>query len=502
MKLTGSSPHFLFGLLAAVAILVLGWLFAWIIASVVGRVLRRTTLDHRLGHLLTNGDGRATFTLSRAVSTLVFYVILLLILVAFFQRVGLTTVSQPLSNLFGKFTAVLPHLASAAAILLVAWLVATAARLLVSRVLKALKLEQRFATDAVDSAPSVEALPDTLANVVYWIVLLLFLPAVLGALSLQGLLQPVQGMVNEILAFLPSVFAAAIIVLVGWLVARIVQRIVSAALAAMGLDRLGDNLGVGRALGERRPSSLVGLIVFVLILVPVAIAGLNALHLQAVTQPASVMLGALLAALPKVFAAVLILALAYLLGRFVASLTTTLLTGVGFNSLPTRLGIHLSETADEQAPSRLIGQLVLLAIMLFAVIEGSQVLGFALLAGLAVRFTAFLGHVALGLFIFALGLYLSAAAQSTVLATGAKQARLMGIVVRGAILFFASAMALQQMGVANGIITTAFTLLLGAAAVAAALAFGLGGREVAAQLAAQWLAAARGDKESGEPSGE
>ena len=56
-----------------------------------------------------------------------------------------------------------------------------------------------------------------------------------------------------------------------------------------------------------------------------------------------------------------------------------------------------------------------------------------------------------------------------------------------AILVFAGAMALRQMGLANEIINLAFGLLLGAIAVAVALAFGLGGKEIAAQEIKKWL---------------
>ena len=64
---------------------------------------------------------------------------------------------------------------------------------------------------------------DVLGNVLYWLIYLLFLPAILGALELKGLLDPVQDMVNEILAMLPNVVAAGIIGVVGWFVAKILK---------------------------------------------------------------------------------------------------------------------------------------------------------------------------------------------------------------------------------------------------------------------------------------
>ena len=56
-----------------------------------------------------------------------------------------------------------------------------------------------------------------------------------------------------------------------------------------------------------------------------------------------------------------------------------------------------------------------------------------------------------------------------------------------AVLVLATAMALRQMGLANEIITMAFALIVGSAAVAAAIAFGIGGREVAKHKLEEWL---------------
>jgi protein-S-isoprenylcysteine O-methyltransferase Ste14 len=91
--------------------------------------------------------------------------------------------------------------------------------------------------------------------------------------------------------------------------------------------------------------------------------------------------------------------------------------------------------------------------------------------------------------IFALGLYLANLAAAAVEASGTEQARTLALTAQVSIIVLAGAMALQQMGVANEIITLAFGLLLGAVAVAAAIAFGWGGREMAAREVESWVRA-------------
>jgi len=132
-----------------------------------------------------------------------------------------------------------------------------------------------------------------------------------------------------------------------------------------------------------------------------------------------------------------------------------------------------------------------------------NLIGPAILAALPLLFGAslvlvFAGHVALGLVIFGSGLFLGNLAAKTIESSRSAQAPLLGLAARVAILVLAGAMALRQMGLANEIITLAFGLLLGAIAVAIALAFGLGCREMAANAMKGWVAQlSDGTQESG-----
>jgi hypothetical protein len=155
------------------------------------------------------------------------------------------------------------------------------------------------------------------------------------------------------------------------------------------------------------------------------------------------------------------------------------------------LGLGKEPAEGQRTPSEIVGYLVLVGIMLFASIEALRLLGFASVAELATQFTAFAGQVILGLAIFGLGLYLANLASNAIKASGAAQAGLLAMAARVSILVLAGAMALGQMGVASDIINMAFGLLIGAIAVAVALAFGLGGREIAGRELDKWLDSVR-----------
>ncbi|MGL5134940.1 MAG: mechanosensitive ion channel, partial [Planktothrix sp.] len=91
------------------------------------------------------------------------------------------------------------------------------------------------------------------------------------------------------------------------------------------------------------------------------------------------------------------------------------------------------------------------------------------------------GQVLIGVIVFAIGLYFANLAHDLILSSGTRQSSLLAQAARVAIIIFVGAMALQQMGIASDIVNLAFGLLLGAVAVAIAIAFGLGGRDVAGE---------------------
>ncbi len=485
-------------LVGALAILIIGWLVALVISAIVRRTLHRTEWDDRLARWIAGEEAAARIETERWIAKGVYYLVMLFVLIAFFQSLGLTIITEPLNQLLVQVFEFAPRVLGAGLLLLIAWIVGSVLKLLISRVLTAAKIDERLGSQADIEEDKRLPITESLANAVYWLVFLLFLPAVLSALALEGLLVPVQSMIDKVLSYLPNVFGAGLILLVGWFIARIVQRIVTNLLAATGLDGISERVGLDTVLGKQTLSSLLGLLVYVLILIPTVIAALDALQLAAISQPASQVLQTTLNAVPSIFAAFLVLGLAYVVGRLVSGLLANLLTEMGFDAILARLGIGKEPAEGERRPSEVVGYLILVAVLLFAAIEASRLLGFATLAGLLAQFTVFAGHVILGLVIFGVGLYLSNLASSVIMGAGAAEAGLMALAARIGILVLAAAMALRQMGLANEIINMTFGLLLGAIAIAVALAFGLGGREIAAREIERWLQTVRGSEGSKE----
>lgn len=473
-SLQGTLGQTLPSVLGALAILIFGWFAAMLVRAAIRRGLGLLNLDRRIQE-----STGTQMSLERGIASVFYYVILLLVLVAFFNALALERVSSTLQALVDQVFAYAPKVAAAGLLLLVAWVLATLLRALVTRALAATTLDDRVST-AAGMAP----ISENLGRVVYWLVILLFLPGILGALEVRGLLDPVQSMVDQALAILPNVFAALAIGVIGWFVARVLRDLVQNLLAAAGADRLGENAGLR---GTTTLSGLVGLVVYIFVFVPAIVASLNALKIEAISRPATEMLGAFMAALPNVFGAAVILGVAWFVSSFIAGLVTGLLGGAGFDRLPERVG--LGALTGQSTPSEFAGKLVVFFVMLFATVEAANRLGFGEMAGLVSAMIAFGGQVLLGVAIIAIGVWISRVAHEAIKRVGSTPA--VANLARFAILGIVLAMGLRAMGLADDIVNLAFGLTLGAVAVAVALSFGLGGREAAGRQMEHWLARLR-----------
>lgn len=484
--------HYGANILIAVVILVVGWVAAWIIANLIRRALARTSMHRKFLSEVTDHDDAQSIDVDRWISRTVFAVLMVFVIIAVFEALLLRSITTPLSEMLSVVLDYAPQVVGALLICLAAWAIATLLRTLLRRGLGKLKLDEQLGQAGIETDRTT--LAESIATTVYWLVLLLFLPAVLGALDVQGLLGPVEQMVNKIMTYLPNIAVASLILAFGWVAARIIQGIVTHLLASTGIDRAAEQYQVTGVLGRGTSlSGVIGIVVHVMILLPVIVAALNALQLDALTQPAERMLNLIIEALPRIFAAAIVLAIAYFVGRLVGNLVTQLLTAVGFDRVLSGMGLKTEKIPESggRSPSQVLGYLVLVAILLFATTAALGLLEFQNLATLLTQLLAFFGQVLVGLLIIGFGIYLSNLAANTIRTSDTAQAELLARVAQVAVIVLFVFMGLEQTGIGEETVNLAFGLTLGSAAVAAAIAFGLGGRDLAARELEEWLGTRR-----------
>jgi len=420
----------------------------------------------------------------RYLSRIVFFIAMLFVLIAFFQTLGLTIITEPLNNLLNQVFIYAPRFIGAGLLLGLAWMLATILKFIVKKLLTTIKLDQRL-SDRIEDGQNV-GLSNTIAGSVYWLIFLLFLPAILNSLQMQGLLEPVQSMLDKILLFLPNLFTGGAILFVGWFVAKVIRKLVSNILAVVGINSLSAKVGLQTVLGKEKLSDLIGLISYILTLIPVLVIALDALMLEALTRPVSNMLNMILEVLPAIFAAFLIIFVAYVIAKLVSKLVASLLAGFGFDQLLVKLGVFDDSSEPTHKASEIVGYLTHVAILFVAAIEAFDVLGFSIISEIAAQFTLFIGDVVLGMIIFGFGLFIAKIVSNKILTKETAQFKMISLFARGTILFIAGAMSLQQMGISGEIVNLGFGLILGAVAVAMAVAFGIGGRDIAKSFLQKW----------------
>jgi hypothetical protein len=484
----------LLNLVGAVLILALGWIISGAVAKFVQKALRKTQFDDRLTGFMVGGKKSSGITVETILMLATTWLIRLVAVVAALNVLNLTTVSQPINGLLTQVLTFLPNLAGGIVLAIVAWFVANLLKNLVMQSAESFDLDGKVNGASTENAISPT---ETLANALYWLVFLLFLPMILGVLGINGPLGPIQALLTDVLSAVPRLLKAAGIAAVAWFVAQVVQNIVSNLLAAAGVDQMGRQVGLQSKPGQSL-SSMGGLVVFTMIMIPGVIGALDALEIPALSGPASNMLRQILEKLPQVFTAGVVIFIANFIGTFVGELVSNLLSGFGFDDIPRILGLPAQAAspayvengepaAAPQTPSGIMGVVVRIAIIAIAVLAATDILGLAGLKTLAEGLLAMAGQVLVGVLIFGIGLYIANLAANLIKSSGMSEANLLAQAARIAILVFSGAMALSRIGVAPEIVNLAFGLLLGAIAVAIAIAFGLGGRDVAGEELRNWV---------------
>ena len=299
-----------------------------------------------------------------------------------------------------------------------------------------------------------------------------------------SVLQSFQNFFGTLIDFLPTIVAVLILLLLAWILAKVLRAGIRKLMRASGIDK---RLGKGKDPEDESQFPVAqgaGTAVFWIVWILFILAILQVLGVQGLFDSIVVVFERIFAAIPPIIGALVILAIFYLVGRLLAKLVTKALTSIHFDELPVRLGLAKEPPKGAGSASNVVGYIVMVFIMLFAIIMAADLLGFAAVNELIAVLTQFLGLVLLGAVIIGVGIFVANFVANILRASG--RAELMVSFVRVSIVVLSVLLGIRAMGFANDLILLGFGLALGAAAIAAAIAFGLGGREVARELLARW----------------
>lgn len=215
-------------------------------------------------------------------------------------------------------------------------------------------------------------------------------------------------------------------------------------------------------------------------------------NLDMLLEPARALLAQVGAFLPRLALAVVVLIAGWLLARVARFAVERGLRAINFNVLTERAGMDafLHQGGIRSDTTGIFGLIVYWLVILAALIIAFSSLGLATITDLLREVVLFLPKVVAALLILAFGAYFARFIANTVLTycknVGIQDADLLAKLAQYAIIAFVVLIALDQVNVGGDIIRASFLIILAGVVLAAALAFGLGGRDWAARLLERW----------------
>lgn len=197
--------------------------------------------------------------------------------------------------------------------------------------------------------------------------------------------------------------------------------------------------------------------------------------------------------IPLLIGAVIIFVVGWFAAKISKRVISKVLSKLQLDKTSEKTGLKefLQKGNVTQQPSEIVGLLTYWFIMLLTLVASLDTLGLPIASDILNEIFLYIPNVVAAVLVLILGIFLgnllSSVVQTTVANAGFSNPESMGKISLYAVIFFSGTIALSQLGVGSEIVTAAFILAFGGFSLACGLAFGLGGKDVAAEYLQQWL---------------
>ncbi len=391
----------------------------------------------------------------------------------------------------------------AAAYLVLAIVVAWIAALIVKKLFKLVGLDKKLDKWGVRSGQEKGA-SKFIGKLTFLIVFLLFFPAVLDALGLRGVTEPIMKFVDTFISYIPNIIAAAVLIFVGIFIGQILSEVIAVLLSKTKIDNLKGRLGKNsqnsaemEENNENAPkiSSIIGKIVYAIVVLIAVAEALTILNIETISKPALKIISTVFEAIPDVFLAALIIILGIFLANIVGSLLENLLTGLNLDGV---LKKNMPEMSRGVSISKVITGVVRAIIIIFVLAQGVDILGLEVFSDIMSFVISYMPRLIKAVAILVLAIFVANLAEGAL-----KKSMGAGIskIVRAGIYVIAGFMIFSQLDFASTIVNFAFIIILSALAVAFAISFGIGGKDYAKTVLSS-IKTKKSDSNQNEKNGE
>jgi hypothetical protein len=318
---------------------------------------------------------------------------------------------------------------------------------------------------------------------------LLFLPAVLSALGLESVSEPITDFASVFISYIPNIIAALILIFIGVLLGKILAATVSVLLAKTKIDTIGEKLKTDKKSdssdeneentenkgSQIKISELIGKIINAAVILIAIVQAVTVLDIEAISTPALSIINAIFGAIPTVILAFAVVSIGVIIANIACGLLSNILVGVNFDGLIKKI-VPNSKTSFSL--TKLSVNIVRIAIIFFVVAQGVEILKLTLLANVMSVIISYLPMVIKAIIIAVIA-YFGANLLESFMNKSMPEAKAAAKILKVIIYVVAGFMILSQLDFARAIVNWAFILTLSALAVAFAIAFGIGGTDFA-----------------------
>ncbi|WP_161878176.1 mechanosensitive ion channel [Alkalibacterium sp. MB6] len=313
---------FLPQLLMGIILVLVAWVVATLVKKAIVKGLEATGLADKLRNWGAANDQDEGRSMISAIGNIGYFLVWVLFLPGIFSVFGLDAIGRPITNMIDKALAFLPNIIGAIIILLLGFYAAKFVKNLVYNIAVAANLD-RFLnkltgsgadTDSESVQENKHTIANVLANIVYILILIPIILAALDVLNIDTIAQPISDVLNTILQAIPNILVAVVLLAVGMALAKFAGDILTDLLRGTGFNKYSSYLKRSSNI-DIDLAKLVGQVVAFLIGLFFLVEALNVLNLAMLNG----IIAAIIAYLPNVLFAAIIIGLAFIGGSMLAS---------------------------------------------------------------------------------------------------------------------------------------------------------------------------------------
>ncbi|MFA1014269.1 mechanosensitive ion channel [Dubosiella newyorkensis] len=298
--------------LKAILVLILAFVVAAIAKSLIEKLLKHTKLAD-LKRTDKNGQENTGMKTIELIGKLVQLIVFLLFVPGIFEILGMTQVTAPILALLNTVWGYVPNILFAIIILWIGFYIAKLVRELLVPILNKLEVNRLQKIAGIQVNEQGE-LSNTLAYIVYVLILIPVIISALSVLNIRAISDPAIAMLSTVFNYIPSILAALIIIVIGWILAKFIGNIITRLIESSGLDAK-----LAELTGTKNPtfslSNVTGKTVEVILVIFFIVESFATLHLGVLTSIGT----SIIAYMPYALAAFIIFAICVLIGSIVSN---------------------------------------------------------------------------------------------------------------------------------------------------------------------------------------